>query len=201
MMRFGFREAIFLVLLLAMPVAAYFFVFKPRNTQIAEAREEVRKKQDKLKQLESATRSLDDLGREIDKLGSAIELFEHKLPAQREEQIILRQVWETAARHHLIPKSVRTDKSLPTANYSELPIKMNIQGDFDGFYSFLLDVERLPRITRMPQMYLKKANANAANASNASTETAQLEAEIVLSIFFDPADSAPRDQTPRKDRS
>ena len=33
-MRFGIRELIFVLVLLAMPVAAYFFVFEPRNVQI-----------------------------------------------------------------------------------------------------------------------------------------------------------------------
>ena len=37
-MQFGPREAVFILLLLAMPVAAYFFVFQPRATQVAEAR-------------------------------------------------------------------------------------------------------------------------------------------------------------------
>ena len=40
-MRFGFRELIFLVVLLAVPVASWWYVFKPRNTEIAQARMEI----------------------------------------------------------------------------------------------------------------------------------------------------------------
>ncbi len=175
-MRFGLRESLFMLLLLAMPVAAYFFVFAPRNVQIAEAREEIRQKEVKLQQLEAATRSIEDLGQEIDKLSQTIEVFEAKLPAQREVEVILQQVWEMATRHKLVPKSVRTDKPVTASRYSELPIKMVIVGDFDGFYSFLLDLERLPRITRCPKMQLKKMGVN---------EDGQMQADVILSIFFD----------------
>lgn len=176
-MRFGTREMLFLVLLLAMPVAAYFFVFQPRNTQIAEARQEIAQKQEKLRQLEEHTRDMEDLGAQIDRLEQAIALFEQKLPAQQEVEVILKEVWELAARHGLTPKSVRTDKIVAAAQYAELPIELVIIGDFDGFYSFLLDMEKLQRITRMPQMKLQKLK----DAEGA------VQANLVLSIFFEGA--------------
>ncbi|MCC7193073.1 MAG: type 4a pilus biogenesis protein PilO [Phycisphaeraceae bacterium] len=174
-MRFGMREMLFLLVLLALPAASYFFVFEPRNKQINEARREVKQKQAKLEQLEAATRNIADLGVEIDKLSEAIQVFEQKLPAEREVEVILKQVWELAARHNLTPKSIRTDKPVPAAGYSELPIRLTILGDFDGFYSFLLDLEKLKRITRMPQMTVKKI----------PPQEGQMQADFVLSIFFE----------------
>lgn len=182
-MRFGLREIIFILLLLAMPMAAYWFVFKPRNAQIEEAREEIRQKQAKLEKLQSATHNIDDLGQEIDKLTEALEIFEQKLPAQREVEVILKQVWEIAAKHALTPKSVRTDKPVPAAQYAEIPIYMTIVGDFDGFYSFLLDLEKLKRITRIPEMTLKKGTKG---------NEGQMTAELVLSIFFESSGQFPQ---------
>jgi type IV pilus assembly protein PilO len=175
-MRFGTREMVFVVVLLAMPVAAYFFVFEPRNNQIAEAREEIRQKQLKLKQLEQTTRSISDLGQEIDKLTEAINLFEQKLPAEREVEVILKQVAELAAKQKLVAKSFRTDKPVATAQYTEQPINMVISGDFDGFYNFLIDLEKLSRITRMPEMKLKRGKTD---------KDGQVEAAVVLTIFFE----------------
>ncbi|MCE9591365.1 MAG: type 4a pilus biogenesis protein PilO [Planctomycetes bacterium] len=174
-MRFGIREIIFVLALLAMPVAAYIFVFEPRNAQIAEARHEILLKQEKLAQLEAATRSMTDLGKEIDKLSEAISIFEQKLPAEREVEVILKQVWELAAKQGLTPKSIRTDKPIINASYAELPIRMVIIGDFDGFYSFLLDLEKLRRITRMPEMKITKVRDS----------EGQMQASVVLSIFFE----------------
>ena len=175
-MRFGIRELVFILLLLAMPAASYFFVFAPRNVQIAEMREQIRQKRAKLDQLAQATASMKDLGAEIDKLSQAVAVFEQRLPAQREVEVILKQVWELASKQRLLPKSVRTDKPVAAAQYSELPIRMIIVGDFDGFYSFLLALERLKRITRMSQMQLKKNE----------TDEGQMQAQLTLSIFFDP---------------
>jgi len=176
-MRFGTRELFFVMLLVAMPLSAYYFVFAPWNRQIAQARNEVHGKEAKLQQLQLATANIKDLGHEIDQLSKAINVFEKKLPAQRQVEVVLKEVWQLAAKHGLNPKSVRTDRIVPTAHYAELPIRMEIVGNFDGFYGFLLDLEKLPRITRMPTMHLSKVVGPGADG--------QIKANIVLSIFFE----------------
>lgn len=153
-MQFGIRELVFLLLMLALPVAAFLFVFQPRTEQIRVAQREINTKRQKLQELESATSQFSDLDEEIVKLSGAIEMFEQKLPTRREEQVILQQVWELAARNSLLPKSIRPDKPIPTAQYAELPIKLAIVGNFDGFYRFMLDLEKLSRITRLPKLKL-----------------------------------------------
>lgn len=174
-MRFGIRELIVVVFLIATPVAAYFGYFKKHNEDIAKAREEIVLRQQKLAQLEAATMRVKDLGEEIDKLSKAIEVFEQKLPTERDTEVILREVWELAMRHHLVPRSVRTDKVIEGPLYSTLPIPMSIIGNFDGFYSFLLDLEKLPRLTQIPRMNLQKLN----------NEEGHMKADIVLHIFFE----------------
>lgn len=174
-MQFGPREAAFILLLLAMPVAAYFFVFQPRAEQIAEARAEIASKQAKLKELEAETKSIDDLGKEIDRLRDAIDLVEQKLPPQREVETVLRDVSRLVSENKLTTKSFRTDKAVKSAQYVEQPIKMTIIGDFSGFYTFLQELEKLPRITRTPNMILKKVDK----------EDSVMQADIVLSIFYE----------------
>ena len=178
-MRIGVRELIFLVVLLGIPSAAYWYVFRPANEQIAQARAEILVKQQKLRQLEAATRQIDDLGQEIDKLTQAISLFEAKLPEEKEVEVVLKEVWQLAVKHGLKPRSVRADKPIKTPRHSELPLKMVIAGGFEGYYSFLLDVERLSRITRIPTMTLTKlVKDNEADGA--------MEAAFTLSIFFEP---------------
>jgi len=174
-MQLGLRQIVFMLVLLAMPLAAYYFVFMPRNRQIDEARREIQQKQEKLRQLETATRTVDDLGEQIDKLTETIRVFEEKLPAEREVEVILQQVWELAAKHRLTPRSIRTDKPCATSQYTELPIKLIIVGNFDGFYSFLLDLAQMRRITRTPKMKLVKLNG----------VEGQMQADMMLSIFYE----------------
>ena len=175
-MRLGTRELIFLLLLLAVPIAAWFFVFQPRNAAVAQAREEIQHRQDKLVKLEAYTANIADLGEEIDKLVGAMELFEQKLPQQREVEVVLRKVWELAARNGLKPKSVRTDKPELDNGVLRQPLRMVIVGDFDGFYRFLQELERLNRITRLPALKLTKVN----------NDEGQVSAEMTLNVFFEP---------------
>ena len=191
-MKLGIRELLFVLVLLAMPLAAYFFVFEPRNRQIAEVQREIAEKQAELKQLEQATMSINDLQKEIGKLEEAIAVFQEKLPEQREVEVILRRVWELAAKQRLTPKSVRTDKPVKASRYNELPITMTITGDFDGFYQFLLDIEKLNRITRLPKMKLKKLGGD--------SDGPQMEADITLSIFFESNEDASASRSAGRDR-
>lgn len=179
-MKLGPREWLFLFLLLATPAAAYTFVFQPRNEQIAEVRALVDAKREKLAQLKAATEQIEDLGEEIHRLNKAVDVFERKLPAQREVEVILKEVWQLATRHGLTPRSVRTDNPHTAAMFAELPLDMEITGDFDGFYSFLLDLEKLQRITRLGRMKLEKVTSG----------DGLIKAELVLSIFYEPREAA-----------
>ncbi|MEL6312081.1 MAG: type 4a pilus biogenesis protein PilO [Pseudomonadota bacterium] len=177
-MNFGLREILFTVCLMALPVAVYFYVFQPRTVKTEQARIETMQMQAKLDQLEEATANMPDLGAEIEKLAEAIAIYEERLPQREEVEGILEDVWRVAVRNRLEPMSVRTQQTIGTAAYSELPIRMKIKGDFDGFYQFLLDVEKLPRITRMPDLRLNKSK---------ESEDAEglMVAELTLSIFFE----------------
>ena len=67
---------------------------------------------------------------------------------------------------------------MPTAQYAELPIKLAIVGNFDGFYRFMLDLEKLSRIIRMPKLKLLQL-------PNTDGDVAVL---MTLSIFFEAHD-------------
>lgn len=187
-MRFGTREILFTLILLAMPVAAWYWVFLPENKQIAQAREEIRQRQAKLQQLEVQTMRNADLDAEIEKLTKAIALFEAKLPGQKEIDVVLEEVWQLAAQHNLTQRSVRTEQPVAHGRYSEIPLKMIIVGDFDAFYAFLLDLERLPRITQIKDMEIRKLQ---------KAEEGQMQAAFKLSIYFEPdaAGDDPADRT------
>ena len=89
---------------------------------------------------------------------------------------ILKEVWQMAEANSLTTRTVKTQKSERGPSYSEQPITMTLAGDFTGFYSFLLQLEKLPRITRLTQMKLEKINER----------DGEMTAQLTLSIFFEP---------------
>ena len=138
-----------------------------------------------MRNLKQATAGIDDLNRKIDELQQAINFFESKLPQEKEIDKILKEVSQMAEANSLQTKTIKTLKSERGANYSEQPIQMSLRGDFNGFYSFLLQLEKLPRITRVTQMNLQKIN----------DRDGEMQAQMTLSIFFEPDTGSTGSQT------
>ena len=174
-MKFGIRELLFIVLLLAIPTAAYLWVFKPVNQHVESQRMAIENKEKKLINLQKAMVGVKNLGEEVEKLKEAVSFFESKLPPRHQIHKVLEQVTRIADHHGLETKLFETKKSKPFAAYSEQPIKMEVYGGFDAFYQFLIDVEKMPRITKIRDMKVEK---------NKQLE-GMMEASFIISIFFD----------------
>jgi type IV pilus assembly protein PilO len=175
-MKFGIREIIFVALMLALLGGTYLFVFSKTNAKREAMLKDITSKQKMLGDLHAATAGIDDMNAKIDQLQHAIEFFSQKLPKEKDVGDILPQFWDMAKTNSLQSRTVKPDKAEVGPSYSELPIQMSLSGDFNGFYSFLLQLEKLPRITRITQMNLQKINDHDGEAT----------AQITLSIFFEP---------------
>lgn len=180
-MRFGIREILFILILLAIPGGWYMAVAQPRLDKKIQLTADIAQVESKIKSVEKATAGIDDLQAEITKLQNAINHFQSMLPSNREVETLLREVWELAGEHNLNAKSVRPDKIVAAAQYAELPIMMEIVGDFDGFYDFIRDIEKLPRITRMPRIKINRESKE---------DGGVISANLTLSIFFEGEDQA-----------
>ncbi|MFG0253222.1 MAG: type 4a pilus biogenesis protein PilO [Phycisphaerales bacterium JB038] len=177
-MHFGLREMVFFFVLLLVPAASFWFVFKPRNEEIQLAQEEIAQKQALLDELKQATAQTADLERANREIGEAIEVIEDKLPSHDEVDVILENVWNIAKECNLQPVSVHTKDPQRLALAEQLPLEMKIVGDFDGFYRFLLMVEQMPRITKMPLLEMKRV----------MDVNGYMEAKFTMSICFEPSE-------------
>jgi len=183
-MRFGFREFVFLIVLLAVPAVSLFFVFQPRNRDIRQALDEMRLKQARLDRLDEVTSKIEDIGLAIEEGRESISFIEAKLPSEKDVEGILEEVWAITAKNGLTVKSVKTLQAKPAALYRELPLEMIVEGDFDGFYQFLLQIENLPRITRVHKLKLQRTSTNR-RFREQDASTASMKAEFTLSIYFE----------------
>jgi type IV pilus assembly protein PilO len=183
-MRFGIREAIFFIVLLAVPAVSLFYVFQPRNEEIQQALKEIAVKQERLDQLNRMKERIDDIGLKIEEGKELIGFIEEKLPSEQEVHVILRRVSEMAKQNRQTVKSVKSEKPVPAAMYMELPLKMVIEGDFDGFYQFLLELENLQRITRIHQLKLERAGIGS-GPQPVDAMDGSMKAEFTLSIYFE----------------
>jgi Tfp pilus assembly protein PilO len=175
-MRFGIRELIFVALMLGLLASTWIFVFKKADARRASKLNDIDQWDKQLTNLRRASSGIDDMGRKIAELQRAIDFFASKLPAAKEMDKVLTEVSQMADANSLQSKTVKSLKTERGSSYSEQSIQMSLSGDFNGFYSFLLQLEKLPRITRVTNMNLQKIN----------DRDGEMQAQLTLSIFFEP---------------
>ena len=173
----GLRKAVFFVLLIALAIVGYKYMIRPANDNLSEAKERVQSKLDKLEEFEKATAAAEGLTKQLEQLKEAIEFFESKLPPTSEIHKVLEQVTVIAQKQGLKPKTIRTLAKKDNSGYVEQPLKMGLVGDFNSFYSFLLELEKLPRIMKIRELKLDKENKESENEG-------EIKAEFIVSIFF-----------------
>jgi len=60
------------------------------------------------------------------------------------------------------------------SGYVEQPLKMELEGNFNSFYSFLLELEKLPRIMKIRELKLVEQ----------TKDEGKIKADFIVSIFF-----------------
>jgi Tfp pilus assembly protein PilO len=146
-------------------------------------REEIALKKERLQALNFATATIGDLREEIEELEEAIVFFRSKLPDQEEMDQVLQEVWRMAEASDLTTRGIRTESRrtnkhpppVPGAHAEQL-IRLELEGDYLGFYRFLLAMESQPRIMRVRNMKLTKPKKG---------PEGRMEAEFLMSIFFE----------------
>jgi type IV pilus assembly protein PilO len=175
-MRFGIRELIFVTLMIGLLASTWVFVFKKSSARREAKIGEIAQMDRALANLHQATAGIEDLNRKISELQKAIDFFASKLPQAKEMDKVLTEVSQMADANSLQSKTIKSLKTERGQSYSEQSIQMNLSGDFNGFYSFLLQLEKLPRITRVTNMNLQKIN----------DRDGEMQAQMTMSIFFEP---------------
>ncbi len=170
----GLRKIVFFVLLLGVPFLAYQYMIKPANKLLAEQNARVQTKIAKLAEIEKATSTAENLTKQLEELQDAIGFFESKLPPKSKIHKVLEQVTVIAQKQGLEPKMIRTLKKENNSGYIEQPLKMELEGNFNAFYSFLLELEKLPRIMKIRELKLEKIREL----------EGQIKTDFIVSIFF-----------------
>ena len=173
-MRFGTRELILFLAVLMLPIASYFVIFKPQSASIEQAKSEIAHKREMLDSLRIETSRNEDLKIANEAIKQRIDEMEALLPSNKEIDLVVRQVSALAVDAGLSPPTLKSSKPVAAARFREQPLVMSTNGSFEGFYDFLLAIEKLPRITRIVDMVLK----------DSTTDGVELSAEFTLSIYF-----------------
>ncbi|MCR9075311.1 MAG: type 4a pilus biogenesis protein PilO [bacterium] len=180
-MKFTTRELILFLAVLMVPILSYFIVFKPQSEKIEQAKTEIQHRKERLNTLRIETARNEDLRSANTEISGRIAEMESLLPSGKEIDLIVRQVSALAVESGLTPPTLKSEKPVAAARFREQPLKMSTSGSFEGFYEFLLALERLPRLTRVVDLLLK----------DSTDEGVEVEAEFTLSIYFQNEEGSP----------
>ena len=168
----AFRKAVFFVLLLGLVCVGYQRMIKKANSKLAEAKVRLQDKLDKLAEFKQASAATEGLTKQLEQLQEAITFFESKLPPTSEIDKVLHDVTVIVQKQGLRSKRVLRLTKKDNSGYVEQPLKMELEGNFNSFYSFLL--EKLPRIMKIREIKLAKQ----------TKDEGKIKADFIVSIFF-----------------
>lgn len=182
-MSIGLREFTLFALLLGIVAAAGWFVFLPDHRELAELDRENHAKLARLAQLDRVGQTSESLTKELADLQRALEFFESKLPNDQQISAVLGEITQICEKHQLKARTIKTLKQEQFSDYIMSPIELELDGKFESFYRFLLDLERMPRITRISHMEVFKDKHN----------EGQVTTKMIMSIYFE---AGPRSEVP-----
>lgn len=173
-MKSNLRKLIFFIVVIGVALVAYQYMIKPANESLAKAKSNLRKNLDTLQKIEQETAAAKDISQQLEQLQEAMKFFESKLPPTSEIDTVLKNVTVIAQKQGLRSKVIKTLKQKDNSGYIEQPLEMQLVGNFNSFYSFLLELEKLPRIMKVRELKLDKKQQM----------EGEVTADIVVSIFF-----------------
>ncbi|MBK9188799.1 MAG: type 4a pilus biogenesis protein PilO [Phycisphaerales bacterium] len=173
-MRTGFQGLVIVGIVVGMPVASYYLVFRPQNREIERAKNDLQHKESLLIKLREETARNADLAKANEEIRRGVKIIEARLPSTKEIDALVRQVSDLALASGLKAPAIKSSRPVPAALYMEQPLELEVMGNFVGFFSFVAAVEKLPRITRIHDMKL----------TGLLKDEAELQAQFTLSIYF-----------------
>jgi type IV pilus assembly protein PilO len=173
-MKSGLRKAVFFISLLGVACVAYQYMIKPANKNLAAQNARLQANLVKLSEYEKATVAAEGLSRQLEQLRERIEFFESKLPPTIEIDKVLQDITVIGEKQGIQCKTIRRLEKKDNSGYIEQLLEMKLEGDFNSFYSFLLELEKLPRIMKVRELELEKQTKS----------EGQISVDFVVSIFF-----------------
>jgi type IV pilus assembly protein PilO len=162
------------LVVIGLPVASFFMVFRPMNKEVVRLKEEISHREGLLAKLQEETARNADLERANAEIAESIRQIETRLPSGQDVDKIVRQVSDIATEVGLIPPSIKSGKAVPVGLYMEQPLEMTTAGSFIAFRTFLARVEKLERVTRIHDMKITQQIKN----------NQEIGVTFTLSIYF-----------------
>lgn len=150
------RIAVFVLVVLAIFVAAYFFFVKEKNLELesAERNEQTLKGTFEKKAHEAA--NLDKYLQQMAEMQESFEALKKQLPKDTEVPGLLEDIDEKGVASRLNIESITLQPEKTSEFYVELPIEVKVSGGYHEFGAFVSGVAGMPRIVTLHDFGIEK---------------------------------------------
>jgi type IV pilus assembly protein PilO len=149
-------QKILLLLLLSagVVVAFYLLVYSGLEDSIAQTQQRISQTQDQRAEMKAQSNDISRLKREIKGLCEKQSTFLEKLPPRAEVGTLLQSIHQQAQLVGLQIERFEHDDEVSSANYTTIPVKMNIRGTYDQVADFYYFIGRQQRIVNVKNISL-----------------------------------------------
>jgi type IV pilus assembly protein PilO len=130
-------------------------------------------RQDELNLLKGTVPDDLDLAAQADRAQTDAAFLDSLLPPESATEQTLKDLHQLAVANYLQIATIRRGPAFETSGYVDCPIEFTATGDFNGFYSFLLQIEGLPRLKRITRIQLQSS----------ATSEGDIQASIIVDVF------------------
>ncbi len=139
-------------------VIGYMVIIKPELDRLAaaEAKEISLKSEFEIKQSKAA--NLDEYQEQMKEIERSFGALLRQLPSKTEVADLLSEISSVGAANGLDFKLFQPEKEKPLEFYAELPIQLEVAGEYHKFGRFVSDVAQLPRIVTLHDFKISSGN-------------------------------------------
>jgi type IV pilus assembly protein PilO len=143
-----------------------FFIFIPKNDDIAALKTKVTKLDAEIKSGEAKVKRLDSLMVENEMLKKKLAKLKEQLPEEKEVSVLLKQVSELGLRSGLEIRLWKPEarKTSPEGLYVEIPVRVEVMAQYHKLGDFFSHISRLPRLVNISGIEIM-ADSQASNSS------------------------------------
>jgi type IV pilus assembly protein PilO len=146
---------IFGALALGLGAVVYRFYLQGPMDERRELRSEVARLESAVAQGTAIKLRLNRFKQEVADLERRLEVLRSILPSQKETPVILQRVQEMAATSNLKIMKFTPQPTVPRAFYSDWPIRLEVQGSYNGLGEFFSKISRSARIINVDTISVK----------------------------------------------
>ncbi len=136
-----------IAILFAAGLWAYWkYLYTPLKGEIARLEQDLSQKQSQLETTRQAAQELEFLEAEFKVIEMEAKEMEKKLPTSKDLPKLIRDITKTLEKHKITVYNFTPSKESPKTYFSEIPISLQISGNYHNLANFLADIGQYERV-------------------------------------------------------